>query len=154
MLSIDELTPVSASARAVAKESFNFWKGTGLPYVSAIGAVADEQGESSFRVPAQVGDDGTAFGPFQHHMARILAIKMGTGIDMRTATHIEQLQGAYWEMTKGTYRRVWPKLTAAKTLEDAVAVFVVDYEESASQQSDITKRLGFAEYWATQFPQQ
>lgn len=136
---------------ATARESFKFWKVAGLPRVSCLAAVGDENGESSF-VFDVVGDHGEADGSFQIHADRRAEIKSGCGIDMHTASHLDQLKGVQWEMKYGWYKTVWPLLLAATTIDEAVTIFVEKFEQSAAQASDIAKRTAFANYWATVFP--
>jgi hypothetical protein len=136
----------TAAEYAAAKESWAYWTSVGCDDLHAACLLGDEDGETSFRLGA-VGDHDTAFGPFQHHLTRIVAIDKGCGIDIRTAPHVKQLEAAHWEMTKGAYRKVWPLFTAATSIMNAIAVLVHDYEGSANQESDIMKRVDHASYW-------
>ena len=134
----------------VARESFNFWSPLVRLPIHAHALLGNEDGETSFR-PSVVGDHGEAFGPFQWHEARIEMIRAGCGIDVRSASHLDQLRAAHWEMTEGAYRRVWPALMATTTLWSAVTVLVQKLEQSGSQARDIQRRVGFAEKWAKIF---
>jgi hypothetical protein len=136
---------------AIATESFGFWKSTGLPWVSCIGMLAMEDGETSFN-PHAVGDRDKAFGPFQWHQDRIDAIKAGCGIDVKTASHLDQLKGAQYELKYGWYKHVWSLLLTVTTISGAVMIGVSDYEQSGSQGRDITRRAALAQHWATVFP--
>jgi len=142
----------SAAQIAVATESFAFWKASGLPWVSRIGMLAQEDGESSFD-PKAIGDKGAAFGPFQPHQDRVDEIEKGSGFDVKTGSHLDQLIGAYWEMKVGWYKHVWPLLMAASTLEEAVTIGVQKFEQSANQAADIARRTALASDLATLFPQ-
>lgn len=114
--------------------------------------MANESGETSFNFKA-VGDHDEAFGSFQWHSDRINEMIRGCGIDVRTANHAQQLDAAFYELTEGWYKKVWPLLLSATTLAQAVTVGVEDYEQSASQTSDIAKRGVIAAYLATVFPE-
>jgi Phage tail lysozyme len=83
--------PTSAEAKATEKESWDFWKAQGLSDAGAAAMVATEQGESNFN-PRSFGDadTGGAHGSFQWHMDRVNKILAATGIDVRTASHLER----------------------------------------------------------------
>jgi hypothetical protein len=139
---------------AVATESWKYWKGLGLDDIHAAAWLGNEDGETSFR-PRVEGDDDKAFGPAQHHLARILAIRepppAGCGIDIRTAPHLDQLEAIFWEASKGAYKHVWPKFLAASITLDAITVLVKDYERSGDQAHDIARRTHIANYWLKRF---
>ena len=78
----------------------------------------------------------------------------GCGIDIRKATHLDQLRAAQYEVTRGLYRHVQPAFLATKTLWSAMAVLVSKYEQSASQARDIERRVGLAEGWLAHFKAQ
>lgn len=134
----------------IARESYDFWRPLVRLPVHAFALVGNEDGETSFR-PHAVGDRGEAFGPFQWHEARVEGMLRGCGIDVRIAPHRDQLRAAHWEMTAGSYRKVWPVLMAANTLWSAVTELVRAYEGSANQTADIRKRVGFAQHWQQVF---
>lgn len=141
---------MTSDMQATARESFLFWRPlVRLPF-QAFALLGNEDGETSFR-PHVIGDHGEAFGPFQWHATRCDAMMKGCGIDVRTASHLDQLKAGHWEMTEGGYRRVWPALMAAETLWSAVAVLVRAYEGSRNQDADIRKRVGFAQRWQAIF---
>jgi hypothetical protein len=135
----------------IAAESWGFWRPLVRLPLHAWALLGSEEGETSMR-PHVVGDHGEAFGIAQWHGARADAILKGCGIDVRTASHADQLRAQHWEMTEGSYRRVWPALMAAETLWSAVTVLVAKYEQSGSQARDIQRRVGLAEGWAKVFP--
>ncbi|HUB63886.1 MAG TPA: phage tail tip lysozyme [Methylocella sp.] len=135
---------------AVAAESWKYWKGVGLDDVHAAAWLGNEDGETSFN-PRAIGDRGEAFGPAQDHLMRVLAIKQGCGIDIRTAPHLDQLEAIFWEVSQGTYKHVWTKVKATETLQAAVAILVQDYEQSGDQTRDIARRTVLATYWLGQF---
>ena len=135
---------------AVARESYAFWRPLVRLPVHWQALLGNEDGETSFR-PHVVGDHGEAFGPFQWHAARADAMLAKIGIDVRSAPHLDQLKAAHWEMTAGSYRRVWPTLMETDTLWSAVTVLVRSYEGSAQQARDVRRRVGLAQGWARTF---
>jgi hypothetical protein len=139
-----------ATINSLATESYNYWLSVGLTPAQACGLLASEQGESSFDARA-VGDHDQAFGVFQHHTNRVLAILKGCGIDIRTASHIDQLQATHWELTEGAEKGVWTTLKTAKTPSDAARIIVICFERPANKASAIAKRSLYAEHWATFF---
>lgn len=134
----------------VAAESFAFWSPKVRLPLHAFALLGNEDRETSFN-PKAVGDHGQAFGPFQHHPARCDAIQKGCGIDIRMAGHVEQLQAAFFEMTEGEYKRVWPLFQATSTLWSACQVLVREYERSANQARDVRRQVLLAEKWALRF---
>jgi hypothetical protein len=145
------------STEDIAKESYMFWRSAGYTHEEAIAWLAMEAGETSFRIGV-VGDHGEAYGPFQHHWARIhlmaLSPPAGCGINIkdewlsgRPDAHLRCLKAADWEISKGAYKRIKPQLQAAETPEEKVAVLVRKFEQSASQQRDIDRRMGLYNYW-------
>lgn len=138
----------------VAAESYAFWRSVGCDHMHAAAWCGNEDGETSFRLGV-VGDHGEAFGPAQHHQARIDAIKLpppkGIGIDIKTASHLDQLRAIHWEVTEGAYKRVWPAFMAAQTMEGMITVLVSRFERSASQDRDIRRRTALGNYWAKEF---
>jgi hypothetical protein len=141
------MTSPSPTALANARESQAFWTPfVRLPDVHVWALIGNEAGEASF-LAHPVGDHGEAFGCFQWHLPRILDMVKGCGIDVRTASHGQQIAAAHWEMTKGSYRKVWPALMATTTVEEAVTVLVRDFERSANQARDIPRRVALAQTW-------
>ena len=132
---------------AVAKESWEFWRLLVPADFHSAALLGNEDGETSFIVHI-AGDKGYAKGIFQWWPARRADILKGTGIDVATAPHLDQLKGAYWEMTQSkVYKKVWSSLVAATSLEEAVTVLVKDYERSANQSRDVARRLTLGTYW-------
>lgn len=138
----------------VAAESYAYWRSVGLDHLTACAWLGNEDGETSFRLGV-IGDHGTAFGPAQHHQARIDTIKQpppkGCGIDIKTASHADQLKAIHWEVTEGAYRHVLPAVIAAPTMAAKIAVLVSRYEQSAQQDRDIRRRAALGNYWAGEF---
>ena len=132
---------------AVAKESWEYWRLVVPADFHSAALLGNEDGETSFIVHI-AGDEGYAKGIFQWWPARRADIFKGTGIDVATAPHLDQLKGAYWEMTQSkVYGKVWDLLIATTTLEDAVGVLVRDEERSAKQTRDIARRTTLGNYW-------
>lgn len=135
---------------AGAKESYDFWRSKGLTHEQASGLVGMEQGESNFN-PRAVGDGGKAHGAFQHHPDRRAAILKGTGIDIDTATHQQQLEAAYWEMTQGNEKAAWAAIQRAKTPGEAASAGVYKFERPADKAGESILRGQYANEWAERF---
>jgi hypothetical protein len=135
---------------AGAKESFDFWKEKGLTDAQAAGLVGMEQGESQFN-PRSVGDGGLAHGAFQHHPDRRANILRGTGIDISTATHRQQLEAAHWEMTKGKEQAAWARIKAAETAGAAAAAGVRYFERPRDVAGESRLRGEYANHWLKKF---
>lgn len=153
---------------AVAKESWDFWKSVGCDDVHAAAWLGNEDGETSF-IPKAMGDAHSAVGPFQWHSARYLIMAKapphGCGIDIRTASHLDCLKAAYWESTNkaSTYRKVWPAFIATTAIDSpkdengntvsvgATEVLVRKFEQSGSQDRDISRRTLLSHYWLGKF---
>lgn len=140
---------------ATARESLEFWRPlVRLPDIHPWALLGSEDGETSF-LPHAIGDHGEAYGISQWHAQRadVLALPppKGCGIDVRIASHLDQLRAMHFEMTSvDGYRHVWDHLMAAETIQDAVTVLVREYEHSAQQARDITRRTGLAMVWMGQ----
>ena len=132
---------------AAAAESFNFWRPKVIHDFQAWALVGCEAGETSF-ILHPVGDHGEAVGAFQWHEARAAAILKATSINVQTASHLDQLAAAAWEMTKEPgYARVLANLNATTDVTAAETVLVTQFERSASPATDIPKRVGYARLW-------
>ena len=117
-------SPIAGDAE---KESYQFWLAQGYSPAQAAGLVANEQAESGFK-PAAVGDNGSARGLFQWHPDRVAKILAATGIDVRTAGHMDQLKAAAWELQS---RGDDTLLRSATTPEDASNIVNRKFEVSA-----------------------
>ena len=113
---------------AVRRESYQFWTSKGYTPAQASGLVANEERESGFN-PHAVGDHGQAMGPFQHHADRRELIKQGTGIDIATASHLDQLKAAEWELNQ---RGDSDRLKNTQTPQEAAAVVTKYFERPAN----------------------
>jgi hypothetical protein len=144
-----------ANANAIVKESYDFWKASGFTFEQRCGLLGNEEGETSFR-PRAIGDHGEAFGIFQWHAGRADLIRdgglvgghkiAGCGIDVRGASHADQLKAALFEL-QHFETAAYDALKSAKTIEEAIAALVVKYERSASRSRDISRHVSFAEKW-------
>jgi len=137
--------PTSAQAKATEKESWDFWKAQGLSDAGAAAVVATEQGESGFN-PRNIGDSGAAHGSFQWHMDRVNKILAATGIDVRTASHLDQLKAAKWEGEHGDAqaREAWQAVLHATSSADATRAMTYLFERPANKAGDTYTRQGFA----------
>jgi hypothetical protein len=122
-------------------ESYVFWRSHGCDHLHASAWCGNEAGETSFRTDRPVGDrdTGGAYGPAQHHKYRIDIIKAKTGIDIRTAPHIDQLRGILWEVTSSKeYGHVYGDFLRADTMEEAITVLVRDFEKVGKYRIEIS----------------
>ncbi len=83
--------PVSGSNK---QASLAFWQSQGYSPAQAAAWAANEQAESSYNPNAV---NGSHAGIFQWSAARRAKILAGTGIDILTASHADQLKAAAWE---------------------------------------------------------
>lgn len=143
---------VRGANTAGARESYDFWRSKGLTHEQAAGLVGMEQGESGFD-PRARGDGGKAHGAFQHHPDRRAAILAGTGIDISNATHQQQLEAAYWEMTQGNEKPAWAAIQRAKTPGEAAAAGVYKFERPKDKAGEAALRGQYANDWAERFKQ-
>lgn len=109
------------------EQSRAFWLSQGYTPAQVSGLLATEQAESGFD-PGAVGDSGQARGSFQHHADRRAAILAGTGIDVASAGHADQLRAAAWELEK---RGDAARLRATQTPEEAAGVLTKYFERPA-----------------------
>jgi Phage tail lysozyme len=137
--------PTSAQAKATEKESWDFWKAQGLFDAGAGAMVATEQGESGFN-PRNIGDSGAAHGSFQWHMDRVNKILAATGIDVRTASHLDQLKAAKWEGEHGDTqaRQAWQAVLHATSAADATRAMTYLFERPLDKAGDTYTRQGYA----------
>lgn len=83
-----------------AQRAYAFWLKKGYSPAGAAGLVARMMLESRGD-PRARGDNGTAFGLFQHHGNRADKMRNATGIDVRTASFDDQLEAFYQEQLLG-----------------------------------------------------
>lgn len=139
----------SGGLAAGAKESYDFWIGKGFTPAQAAGLVGMEEGESKFN-PRAVGDGGLAHGAFQHHPDRRRAILRGTGINVDTAKHAQQLEAAWWELNN-TERGALAKIKAATSPGEAAAAGVWHFERPDDKAGEARLRGQYANRWHRQF---
>jgi hypothetical protein len=90
--------------------------------------------------------------PAQHHTARIKIIKDATGIDIKTAPHIDQLRGILWEVTSSKeYGHVYGHFLKTGTMEEAITVLVTEFEKSRIQDRDIRRRTALGNHYMEEF---
>lgn len=77
--------------------AMGFWMSKGYSREDAAALAAQEEAESGGDPNAR-GDGGKAFGAYQWHLPRVMAILNGTGIDVRTANLQQQREAADWEL--------------------------------------------------------
>jgi hypothetical protein len=95
---------------------------------------------------------GGGYGPAQHHNARINIIKSATGIDIKTAPHIDQLRGILWEVTSSKeYGHVFADLLKTNTMEEAITVLVNEFERSRIRERDIRRRTALGNHYLEEF---
>ncbi|ACL57421.1 phage tail tip lysozyme [Methylobacterium nodulans] len=135
---------------AGARESYDFWIGKGATPAQAAGLVGMEQGENNFK-PHGYGDRGTSYGSFMWKMDRRREILAGTGINVHGATHQQQLEAAYWEMTQGRHKGFWGRLRQTTTPEEAAALGVRRFEIPADIPGASRRRGGFGRDWYNRF---
>lgn len=118
--------------RALAQESFDFWKARGFTDEGAAAAVAAESRESGgFNVAARGDPDAsgqmTAHGVFQWHPGRRRAIFDATGINVSTATHAQQLEAAAREAELGLdpqWAAAYARARTARSFEEGSDAWV------------------------------
>ncbi len=142
----------SVEINANIKESYDFWKSKGFTHEQAAGIVANEYRESNAN-PKASWDGWKAIGIFQWHPDRRTAIKIGTQkegnpIDIETATHGQQLEAAYWEMTSWQEKQTFSALKNAKTAKEAAAIFCDLYERPGNREHEMNTRGNMAEAFA------
>lgn len=134
--------PPTGAAASNRQESYNFWRSQGYTAEQAAGMVGNEQGESNFNEGAR-GDSGQAHGIFQWHPARRKQIQDATGIDVSTASHMDQLKAAMWELNN-TYSNANEKIKASTTPGAAAEAATRYYELPANPGLESYKRGKYA----------
>lgn len=125
-------------------ESYNFWIASGFTHNQASGLLANEYAESSFN-PRAVWDWWKAHGIFQWHPDRREVILKNTGIDISTASHIDQLKAALWEMRDGPEKRAYQAIKWTDNANEVAALFCDLFERPADREGEMTKRWRMAE---------
>lgn len=122
-------------------ESTQFWLNRGYTPAQAAAFVAQEKHESNFD-PTAVGDGGKGRGSFQMHPDRAKAILKATGIDVSTANHYRQLQGAAWDFENSGLAE---KFKHILNPGDAAAFLSKNWERPADQEGEAATRARSAE---------
>lgn len=116
----------------------------GWSKVAGYGAAANSFNESSFD-PDAVGDNGKAYGLFQHHGDRQAQFKRVFGKDIRDASAEEQIRFVDWEL-RNTEKKAGDALKTAKTAREAGEVFCRLYERAGAP-GQAEKRGDLAQAW-------
>lgn len=144
---LESTTIEAVEVNANVQESYNFWKTKWFTHEQSCGIVANEYKESGCN-PRSVGDGGKAKWIFQWHPDRREIIKQGINIDIENATHLQQLEAAYWEMIQTSESKVLQPLKGAKTAKEAGAIFSEIYERPANKDQEMSSRWEMAEAFA------
>jgi hypothetical protein len=124
--------PLSQAFRnSSGNPDIDFWLSQGYTKEQAAGIVANMQAESG-GTAGSVGDGGSAHGLFQWHEKRRRAIINGTGIDINTASHADQLRAAAWEMKNGNTGFNDAHFRSLSNAGDAGAYFATNFEHPAN----------------------
>ncbi|GAB0175010.1 MAG: hypothetical protein HHAS10_08890 [Candidatus Altimarinota bacterium] len=133
------------------RESYDFWKSKGLSEEQIAGLLANEARESRCN-PRAIGDNGSAHGIFQWHPERRVKILKGTGIDISTASHIDQLKAAWWEMTEDDFeKKVFSELKSATDAGEAAAIISREYLRPGDKDGEQKIRAEYAQNIIRQF---
>lgn len=146
----DRFTGAPNWLRNGARESYDFWRGKGLSAAAAAGLVGMEQGENNFQAHGY-GDRGTSYGSFMWKSDRRREILAGAGINVHGATHQQQLEAAYWEMTRGRHKGLFDRFKGTGSPEEAAALGVRRFEIPADIAGASRRRGGFARDWYNRF---
>jgi hypothetical protein len=136
----------TAEQKRLQNESMQFWQTEGgLNKHRAAGMTAQERAESGFNKNA-IGDSGLARGSFQWHPDRQRAILAGTGIDVTSpnTTHLQMLQAAHWEMTKGKEQKAWAEINKTNTARESGAAGSLFYERPRDRIGEASRRGALA----------
>src|SRR3954470_5100487 len=135
----------SYDPEARALETYRTLRGLGYTHAQSSAWVGNEKAETSFD-PDAIGDHDQAFDPAQHHMDRIDHIREHTGIEMRTASHVDQWRAIDWECQYGIgYRHVKEHIQAqGDDVGKIIEVIVGEFEHSSNQPRDIRRRTKYA----------
>lgn len=129
------------------QESYNFWKSKGFSHEQTSGIIANEYRESNAN-PRASGDGGNAKGIFQWHIDRQDNIKKGTGINIGNASHKDQLEAAYWEITQWGENKILTPLKSAKTAQESAVIFSEGYERPKNREYENSTRGQMADAFA------
>ena len=150
--SIPSWAPASNSVWVRVAQMINAVRAKGAANPLVIATVVNAYHESAV-TPKIVGDEGTAFGPWQHHFnprgARILA---GCGVDVRSETSIAKLVDALWWELENVFGASLAKMKAAATGAEATGIFETDIE-GAGAAGALSRRVADAgplEVWISQ----
>lgn len=119
-------------------DAMSFWMSQGYSREQAAGIVANEIAESGGK-PGARGDGGKAHGLYQWHPDRRRRILEATGIDVSTASAMDQRRAAAWEMKNEpifndqTFRSI-------SSPDEAAAYFSMKFERPADVAGEAFRR--------------
>lgn len=119
-------------------DAMSFWMSQGYSREQAAGIVANEMAESKGN-PGARGDGGQAHGLYQWHPDRRRRILEATGIDVSTASAMDQRKAAAWEMKNEpifndeTFRSI-------TSPDQAAAYFSLKFERPADAAGEAFRR--------------
>jgi hypothetical protein len=123
--------PQGAGGTGNARTAMSFFQRRGLTAAQSAGVVGNLQAESGANLNiGAVGDGGKARGIAQWHPDRLARFARATGKAFERSTLMDQLNFIWWELNN-TERAAMSKLRAARTAEQAAAVFDQYYERSS-----------------------
>jgi hypothetical protein len=118
----------------------------------AAAMIAQSDAESS-NDPKAIGDHGEAWGLWQWHIDRVVAIRHGCGIDIHLLPPVaDQVKAMLWEMHH-VEKSAYAKINACKTSYDAGMTACTAYERAGAP-GQAVKRGNRAAFWAAYFMQQ
>lgn len=128
----------AAPAGDTGGDAMSFWMSQGYSREQAAGIVANEIAESGGK-PGARGDGGKAHGLYQWHPDRRRRILEATGIDVSTASAMDQRRAAAWEMKNEpifndqTFRSI-------SSPDEAAAYFSMKFERPADVAGEAFRR--------------
>ncbi len=141
---------VTAAQQAMVRnQGLSYFEGQGWSPAQAAGIVGNIQAESSYNPGARNGDMA---GLFQWSPARAAAILKGTGIDVYTATAMQQFQAAQWELMNPE-KNAAAALRSTSTPDGAAITFDNGFERSGDNPAQQQSRGANALYIASLPPQ-
>ena len=127
-----------------ARESYLFWRNSGLGHEATMALLGNEQKESGFNPDDEYQG---AKGVFQWLKPRRDAILAATGIDVWNSSHADQLYAAHYEMTHGLdpgATKMWQNLHSPGDRDSYQPSIQTDYERPADIPGDISKSRGYS----------
>lgn len=124
-----------SAAAATMRRVHDYFRGKGLTEEQTAGILSNIAAESGFD-PTRTGDNGTSYGLFQEHAARLAAMRSR----YRTDAPTEQQQLEYaWDELNGPEKSVLDRLRLVNTAGQSGAVFT-GFERPADGQGEAFRR--------------